>query len=53
MESLNEERFLEELRNEIRLYRKRIREHEQSIDYLNSLIDMREKIIERCVNKFE
>lgn len=53
MKSLNEEQFLKELRNEIRLYKKRIREHKQSIDHLNSLIDMREKIIERCVNKFE
>lgn len=51
MKSLSEEQFLKELRKEIRLYRKRIREHEQSIEYLNSLIDMREKIIERCVNK--
>lgn len=53
MKSLNEEQFLKELRNEIRLYRKRIRKHEQSIEHLNSLIVMREKIIERCVNKFE
>lgn len=53
MKSLNEEQFLKELRNEIRLYRKCIREHEQSIEHLNSLIVMREKIIERCVNKFE
>lgn len=53
MKTFNEERFLKELKNEIRLYRKRIREHEQSIEHLNSLIDMREKIIERCVNKFE
>ena len=53
MKTFNEERFLKELKNEIRLYRKRIREYEQSIDYLNSLINMREKIIERCVNKFE
>ena len=53
MKSLNEEQFLKELRNEIGLYRKRIIEHEQSIEHLNSLIVMREKIIERCVNKFE
>lgn len=33
MNSLSEEQFLKELRKEIRLYRKRIREHEQSIEH--------------------